>query len=124
MEAMLDGIRSRRMTMEQLVLFIMRLFDGDLTRMHLVCLKCPLTKGWSSLQHSIYFRANFTVEQDGIFLVSVTNVHSFKIDDRSFVGNIYGYTRASDNAIYLKGGIHTIYVCTVLDVSVFGGFVS
>ncbi|KAI8833518.1 hypothetical protein BJ741DRAFT_551218 [Chytriomyces cf. hyalinus JEL632] len=77
--------------------------------------------GWTSLHHATYFRGNFTVPRSGVFLVNFDHVVSYKIDDKAYVGNVYGFSHASGTAIYLERGVHKIYVCAVMDVRIFGG---
>ncbi|KAH6585596.1 hypothetical protein BASA50_001204 [Batrachochytrium salamandrivorans] len=78
------------------------------------------TFGWAVLHHSTYFRGEITVKKAGPYLVSFSNVVSYKIGDRSFVGNIYGYSHSSDSALYLEAGKHMVYVSTSMDVRING----
>jgi hypothetical protein len=77
--------------------------------------------GWSSLQHSVYYKANITIPESGIYVASFNGVHTFKIDDEAFLGNIYNDDYLAPSIIYLEAGIHAIFVCTILDVRVTGG---
>ncbi|KAJ3058031.1 hypothetical protein HK102_010725, partial [Quaeritorhiza haematococci] len=77
--------------------------------------------GWSALQHVIYFRGDFTVETEGVYLATFSSVISFKIDNTAYVGNVYAAPHASHSAIYLSRGVHRVYVSTVMDVRLFGG---
>ncbi|KAJ3377818.1 hypothetical protein HDU84_008182 [Entophlyctis sp. JEL0112] len=77
--------------------------------------------GWTSLHHATYFRGKFNVTNSGIYIVNFDHVVSFKIDDKAYVGNVYGYKHASGTPIYLEQGEHIIFVCAVMDVRLFGG---
>ncbi|KAI8619925.1 hypothetical protein BC830DRAFT_1101631 [Chytriomyces sp. MP71] len=77
--------------------------------------------GWTSLHHATYFRGTFTVPRTGVYLVTFNNVVSFKIDDKAYVGNVYGYKHSSGTAMQLDQGEHKLYVCAVMDVRLFGG---
>lgn len=79
--------------------------------------------GWASLQHSAYFRGTFNVERAGVYLVELSGVVSFKVDDRPLVGNVYGYNHAASSAIHLTEGEHALYVYAVHDVRISGGLV-
>ncbi|KAI8846893.1 hypothetical protein BC829DRAFT_418861 [Chytridium lagenaria] len=79
--------------------------------------------GWTSLHHATYFRGEFHVPKSGIYLASFMHVVSFKIDDRAFIANVYGYSHSSGSAVYLEEGYHMIYICAVMDVRLFGGAV-
>eukprot|EP00842_Homolaphlyctis_polyrhiza_P000096 jgi/Hompol1/1087/HPOL_002640-RA len=81
------------------------------------------TAGWTVLHHATYLRGKFTVVKSGSYLATFSRIVSFKIDDRAFVGNIYGYPHASESAIYLEAGEHMLYVCVFMDVRLFGGSV-
>ncbi|KAJ3314345.1 hypothetical protein HDU76_002435, partial [Blyttiomyces sp. JEL0837] len=78
--------------------------------------------GWTSLHHATYLRGNFTVSKSGVYRVSFEHVVSFKIDERSFVGNMYGYEHATGSAVFLEEGVHVLYICAVMDVRLFGGY--
>ncbi|KNC98636.1 uncharacterized protein SPPG_06318 [Spizellomyces punctatus DAOM BR117] len=77
--------------------------------------------GWAALQHASYFRGKFNVHEEGIYLVEFSGVVSFKIDNRAFTGNVYGYTHASHSIVYLSKGEHILYVYAVIDVRISGG---
>ncbi|KAJ3326374.1 hypothetical protein HDU76_012977 [Blyttiomyces sp. JEL0837] len=77
--------------------------------------------GWSSLHHASYFRGKFQIPESKVYLINFNSVVSFKIDDMAYVGNVYGYDHASASAIFLEKGEHTIYICAVYDIRVFGG---
>ncbi|KAJ3121874.1 hypothetical protein HK100_012200 [Physocladia obscura] len=79
--------------------------------------------GWTSLHHATYFRGSFIVPNAGIYIVSFDHVVSYKIDDKAFVGNVYGFKHASGTAMYLESGLHKLYICAVMDVRLFGGAV-
>ncbi|KAK5668312.1 hypothetical protein QVD99_005343 [Batrachochytrium dendrobatidis] len=79
------------------------------------------TFGWAVLHHATYFRGTFNIATAGSYLVSFSGVISFKIDDRSFVGNLYSYRHASDSAVYLEAGEHSLYILVSMDVRIFGG---
>ncbi|KAJ1547299.1 hypothetical protein HK096_003514, partial [Nowakowskiella sp. JEL0078] len=76
--------------------------------------------GWIALHHVIYFRGEFTVNEAGVYLVTMAPVTSFKIDTQAFIGNLYQYDHVSSSAIYLAAGVHTLYVQTVMDIRIFG----
>ncbi|KAI8812023.1 hypothetical protein BJ742DRAFT_794536 [Cladochytrium replicatum] len=80
-----------------------------------------LAFGWIALHHCTYFRGLFHVPSAGVYLVSMSDVTAFKIDNRPFVGNLYGYTHLTHSAVYLTEGTHTLYVQTVMDIRIFGG---
>ncbi|KAI9333717.1 hypothetical protein BDR26DRAFT_868064 [Obelidium mucronatum] len=77
--------------------------------------------GWTSLHHATYFRGTFQVPRSGVYIVNFNHVVSYKIDDKAYVGNVYGYTHSSGTPMYLERGDHRIYICAVMDVRLFGG---
>ncbi|KAJ3076034.1 hypothetical protein HDU98_005983 [Podochytrium sp. JEL0797] len=77
--------------------------------------------GWTSLHHAIYFRGTLVVPKTGVYIVSFDNVVSYKINDKAYAGNVYGYAHASGTAMLLEKGEHSLYVCGVMDVRLFGG---
>ncbi|KAJ3273129.1 hypothetical protein HDV01_004768 [Terramyces sp. JEL0728] len=81
------------------------------------------TLGWAAYQHAIYFRSTFRIEVEGSYLFSFDGPITFKIDETAYPGNVYSYPHASDSAVYLEEGVHSIYVYSVLDVRIHGDFV-
>ncbi|KAJ3322034.1 hypothetical protein HDV06_003635 [Boothiomyces sp. JEL0866] len=81
------------------------------------------TLGWAAYQHGIYFRSTFRVEEEGSYLFSFNGPITFKIDETAYPGNVYSYPHASDSAVYLEEGVHSIFVYSVLDVRIHGDFV-
>ncbi|KAJ3196267.1 hypothetical protein HK101_009532 [Irineochytrium annulatum] len=77
--------------------------------------------GWTSLHHATYFRGTFRVARTGIYSIGFDHVVSFKIDNRAFIGNVYGYAHSGRNAVWLDEGDHRVYVCAMMDVRLFGG---
>lgn len=98
--------------------------DGSVGPVHFPSVRWGFNQapfGWTVLHHSNYFRGEFVVEASGVYLVSVMRVITFKIDSYAFVGNVYDTEHASEVSIYLEKGRHTMYVCTTMDVRIFGG---
>ncbi|KAJ3009455.1 UNVERIFIED_CONTAM: hypothetical protein HDU68_002701 [Siphonaria sp. JEL0065] len=77
--------------------------------------------GWTSLHHAIYFRGTFQVPRSGVYIVNFNHVVSYKIDNKAYVGNVYGYSHSSGTPMYLERGDHMLYICAVMDVRLFGG---
>ena len=77
--------------------------------------------GWTMLHHITYFRTRFEVPFTGTWLITFDNILSFKIDNHSFIGNVYGYKHASENSVFLEAGTHHLYVHTTMDVRLYGG---
>ena len=62
------------------------------------------------------------VDIPGTYSVTVENVVSFKLDDVAYIGNLYSYKHASSSLVKLKFGKHMIYVNTLYDVRISGGY--
>ncbi|KAJ3283781.1 hypothetical protein HDU79_008768 [Rhizoclosmatium sp. JEL0117] len=77
--------------------------------------------GWTSVHHATYFRGNFEVPRSGLYVVHFDHVVSYKIDDKAYVGNVYGYSHSSGTPMHLERGTHRVYICAVMDVRLFGG---
>ena len=85
-------------------------------------LKSHSSPGWTALHHVRYFRAKLTIQEEGVYLFTFRNVISYKIDKDAYVGNVYGYSRAAYTPVRLSQGDHTIYVQTMYDVRLHGGY--
>jgi hypothetical protein len=76
--------------------------------------------GWAALQHIAYLRGSFEIPHTGTYLISVTDVTHFKIDHRSYTGNVYGYHHSCSSAIHLEKGMHHFYVAFMYDIRMHG----
>jgi hypothetical protein len=76
--------------------------------------------GWTVLHHVSYFRGVVDIQEAGLYLFSINNVASFKINNYAHVANVYGYPHATQSPIYLGLGQHWLYVALNMDIRLFG----
>jgi hypothetical protein len=73
------------------------------------------------VQHASYLRGTFEIDESGVYLLDFHGLNSFNVDGVSYPGNLYSYDHATDSAVWLNRGKHTIYVCLVNDIRINGG---